>query len=169
MPYFTQRPARPDCSVILPELLVGSYPTPDDVAWLASEHGVRAVFNLQDDFDLAAKRLTLLGLEVACAAADVAFARIPVADGDPDGLARRLPAIVTALDRSIRTHGRTYLHCNAGMNRAPTVAIAYLHVQRAMSLRQAIRHVKSRRACLPYVAALDAAFPRRPSLRPRTS
>ena len=169
MPYFTQRPGRPDCSAILPDLLVGSYPKPSDLAWLAGERGVRAVLNLQDDFDLAAKRLTLLDLEVACAAADVAFARTPVADGDSEGLARRLPDLVALLDRLIRAHGRTYLHCNAGMNRAPTVAIAYLHVHRAIPLRDAIRHVKARRSCLPYVAALEAAFPRRPSLRPRTS
>jgi protein-tyrosine phosphatase len=169
VPYFTNRSGPPDCSDVLPDLLVGAYPEPPDLAWLASERGVRAVLNLQDDFDLAAKRLTLLDLEVACAAADLAFARVPIADGDPEGLARRLPDVVALLDRLIREHGRTYLHCNAGMNRAPTVAIAYLHVHQALSLADAIQHMKRRRSCLPYVAALQATYPSRLSLRPRTS
>jgi protein-tyrosine phosphatase len=132
-------------------------------------HGVRAVLNLQDDFDLAAKRLTLPELERAAAAAGVAFARAPIGDGDADGLANRLPDIVALLAGLVRTHGRTYLHCNAGMNRAPTVAIAYLHIHSALPLHDAIRRMKRHRSCLPYVSALEAAYPARPSLRSRTS
>jgi hypothetical protein len=168
-PYFTYRPGHPDCSPIVPDLYVGSYPGPDDFAWLASQHRIRAVLNLQDDFDLAAKRLTLRDLEGAAAASGMAFARVPVMDGDATALAQRLPDIVAILAELIRTHGRTYLHCNAGMNRAPTVAIAYLHVHQALPLRDAVRHVKRRRSCLPYVSALEAAYPTRPSLRSRTS
>jgi protein-tyrosine phosphatase len=169
VPYFTNRPGRPDGSMIVPELLVGAYPEPADLAWLAAERGVRAVLNLQDDFDLAAKRLTLLDLEIACAAADVHFARIPIADGDAEGLALRLPGAVALLARLVHEHGVTYLHCNAGMNRAPTVAVAYLHAHHGMAIPDAVRHVKARRSCLPYMAALEAAYPARPSLRPRTS
>jgi protein-tyrosine phosphatase len=169
VPYFTLKPGRPDCSTLGPELCVGSYPGPDDFAWLASEHAVRAVLNLQDDFDLAAKRLSAGDLERAAGAAGLAFARVPVVDGDAEALALRLPALVASLDDLVRTHGRTYLHCNAGMNRAPTVAIAYLHVHRALPLRDAIRHVKRHRPCLPYVSALQAAYPSRPSLRSRNS
>lgn len=169
MPYFTYRTGRPDVSSIASELWVGSYPEPDDVAWLASTHGIRAILNLQDDFDLASKRLTLGDLERAAAAGHVAFARVPVADGDTAGLAERLPGTVALLAELIRLHGPTYLHCNAGINRAPTVAIAYLHVHRALPLRDAIRQVKARRSCLPYVSALEAAYPMRTALRRRTS
>jgi protein-tyrosine phosphatase len=168
-PYFTQRPPRPDLTKLSPDLCVGSYPAADDYAWLADEHGVRAVLNLQDDFDLAAKRLTLAELERSATDAGLGFARVPIPDGDADGLARRLPAIVGVLDELIRTHGCAYVHCNAGMNRAPTVVIAYLHVHGGLTLGEAIRRVKERRSCLPYVSALRAAYPSRPSLRPRTS
>jgi len=37
-----QRPGnRPDLSVILPDLLIGEYPTPDDAEWLRTIHGSR--------------------------------------------------------------------------------------------------------------------------------
>jgi len=156
-------------SSVAPELWVGSYLEPDDFAWLARAHGVRAVLNLQDDFDLAAKRLRLGDLEQAAVASGVAFARVPVTDGDTTGLVQGLPDTVALLAELIRLHGPTYLHCNAGINRAPTVAIAYLHVHRAFSLDDAIRHLKACRSCLPYVSALQAAYPARPALRSRTS
>ena len=53
---------------------------------------------------------------------------------------------------------RVYLHCNAGMNRAPTVAIAYLHVHHAMSLGAARDSVKQRRHCVPYMRVLEARY-----------
>jgi atypical dual specificity phosphatase len=164
-PYFTNRLGPPDCSVVVPELVVGAYLEPHDLPWLAGEREVRAVLNLQDDFDLAAKRLSLPALRSACDDAGVAFDRVPVADGDHETLARRLPDIVRRLDELVRRHGRVYLHCNAGMNRAPTVAIAYLHVHHDLGLQAAVALMKSKRSCLPYVTALKAAYPRRPSLR----
>jgi len=168
-PYFTARTGRPDVSRVATDLWVGAYPEEHDFAWLAATHGVRGVVNLQDDFDLAAKRLTHGALETAAAASGIAFIRLPVADGDTAGLVLRLPALVAALAESIRLHGPTYLHCNAGINRAPTVAIAYLHVHHGLPLVDAVRQVKARRSCLPYVSALEAAYPARPSLRPRST
>ncbi|HWP64583.1 MAG TPA: dual specificity protein phosphatase family protein [Candidatus Limnocylindria bacterium] len=167
-PYFTSRTGRPSCALVAPGLWVGAYPEPHDFAWLAAEHGARAVLSLQDDFDLAAKRLRVATLEAAASASGLAFTRMPVADGDAAGLARRLPELVAALAASIEAHGPTYLHCNAGVNRAPTVAIAYLHVHHALALPDAVRLVKARRPCVPYLSALEAAYARRPSLRPRT-
>jgi len=164
-PYFTNRLGPPDCSVVVPELVVGAYLEPHDLPWLATEREIRAVLNLQDDFDLAAKRLSLADLRRACSDVAVAFDRVPVADGDHETLARRLPDLVALLDRLVREHGRVYLHCNAGMNRAPTVAIAYLHVHHDLGLQAAVALMKSRRSCLPYVTALKAAYPHRASLR----
>src|SRR5262245_49872349 len=108
-------------------------------------------------------------LEHAARDSNVAFARVPIGDGDSVDLARRLPDAVALLAELIRNHGPTYLHCNAGINRAPTVAIAYLHVHHALALEDAVREVKARRSCLPYVSALEAAYNARASLRPRTT
>ena len=57
------RPARPQLDAVLPELLVGEYPRVEDLPWLRDEHGVTAVVNLQDDADLASKRLRAPDLE----------------------------------------------------------------------------------------------------------
>src|SRR5207244_2158146 len=77
----------------------GEYPTPEDAAWLAAEHGVTVVVSLQDDADLACKGLVLSALENAYRTHGLGFHRIPVPDGDDRHLAARLGDLVAPLDR----------------------------------------------------------------------
>lgn len=149
---------RPDLSVILPNLLIGEYPTPDDAEWLHAAHGITAVVSLQDDADLASKGLLLRELEHAYRHHGLHFRRIPVPDCDNDILAARLDESVLVLGALLASGGRVYLHCNAGMNRAPTIAIAYLHAQQGLSLTAARDFVKQRRHCVPYMGVLQAHF-----------
>jgi hypothetical protein len=44
------------------------------------------------------------------------------------------------------------------MNRAPTVAIAFMRAHRGMSLNEALAHVKQRRACGPFMTVLEEHF-----------
>jgi hypothetical protein len=150
--------ARPGLDLVRPALLVGEYPTPEDVAWLRDEHGVTAVVSLQDDADLASKGVRLGALERAYREHGVGFHRFPVPDGDDRNLAARLGEIVALLGQLAGDGHRVYLHCNAGLNRAPTVAIAYLHVHEGLSLEAARDDVKRRRHCVPYMRALEAYF-----------
>ncbi|HJQ83211.1 MAG TPA: dual specificity protein phosphatase family protein [Candidatus Binatia bacterium] len=150
--------ARPGLSVIRPALLVGEYPMPEDAAWLRDEHGVTAVVSLQDDADLASKGLRIAALERAYLAHGLGFHRVPVPDGDDRNLIARLHEIVALLARLIADGGRVYLHCNAGLNRAPTAAIAYLHVHEGLPLDAARDDVKRLRRCVPYMRALETCF-----------
>jgi protein-tyrosine phosphatase len=149
---------RPGFDAIRPDLLVGEYPAPADAAWLRDAHGVTAVVSLQDDGDLASKGLRLAELERAYAAQAIAFHRIPIPDGDDRNLAARLGDILALLDRLLDEGHRVYLHCNAGFNRAPTAAIACLHVREKLALAAARDAVKERRHCVPYMRALEAYF-----------
>ena len=152
------RPSAPRLDTIVPGLIVGEYPNVADVAWLAESHGVTAVVCLQDDADLASKRLRLDDLRAAYDAAGIAFDHVPVPDGDPDFLADRLPMVVEIVRAHIEAGATVYLHCNAGMNRAPTAAIAYVHRHHGLALADAVELVKSRRLCVPYVRALELAY-----------
>jgi atypical dual specificity phosphatase len=149
---------RPGFTAIRPFLLVGEYPTPVDAPWLRDVHGVTAVVSLQDDADLAGKGLRLVQLERAYAAAAIAFHRIPIPDGDNRNLAARLDDIIALLDRLRAEDARVYLHCNAGFNRAPTAAIAWLHVHEKIGLAEARDAVKALRHCVPYMRTLEAYF-----------
>jgi protein-tyrosine phosphatase len=140
--------------------MVGEYPTPEDASWLRDEHSVTSVVNLQDDGDLASKGLRLADLQAAYAAHGLPFHRIPVPDCDGATLGARLDDTVRLLADLVRHGHRVYLHCNAGLNRAPTMAIAYLHVHHGLSLTAARDFVRARRNCAPYMNVLEAHYGR---------
>ena len=147
---------RPGFAALRAHLLVGEYPAPADARWLAETHGVTAVVSLQDDADLASKGLDLAELEEAYRDAGLVFQRFPVPDGDEDHLVARLAAVVGHIVRLVDAGGRVYLHCNAGYNRAPTVAIAFLVLHESLSPDAARAAMKACRTCVPYVRAIEA-------------
>ena len=149
---------RPGLSVVRAGLLVGEYPAPADAPWLRDVHGVSAVVSLQDDADLASKGLVLRQLEEAYRRHGLGFHRIPVPDGDDRHLIAHVHEIAALIARLVGDGERVYLHCNAGFNRAPTAAIAYLHLHEGLSLADARDHVKRCRPCVPYMRALEAYF-----------
>lgn len=150
----------PDHAFVLDGLAIGEYPTPEDAGWLRGVRNISAVVCLQDDGDLDRKGLELRTLERAYAARGIAFHRVPLPDGDAEAIGARLDETVALLAELIGRGERVYLHCNAGLNRAPTVAIAYLHVHGGHTLDAACALVKSRRACVPYMRALQAHYAR---------
>jgi protein-tyrosine phosphatase len=150
--------AHPRAATILPQLIVGEYPRPDDAVWLRDTLRVTSVVCLQDAIDLAGKSLALTDLESAYAQARIGFDHLPIPDGDIETFAQRLPAVVTRVASLIATREVVYLHCNAGMNRAPTVAVAYLYVHQTMPLAAARDFVKQRHACVPYMTMLEKLY-----------
>ena len=142
--------------VVEGEVLIGSFPTPDDATWLRDEHGVRAVLSLQDDWDLLAKSLVSKELEEAYAAAGISFARIPIVDGDLPDVARKIDRVVERIQAMVTESAKVLVHCNAGYNRAPTAVIAWLHRYRGMTVSEADKFVRERRPCAPYTSVLRA-------------
>jgi protein-tyrosine phosphatase len=168
MDWFTRRPdnearptrgsGRPLVSEITEHLLVGEYPRLSDIEWLKDEHRVTAIHSLQDDEDLRINALDAAALREVCARHGVRLVRTPIQDGSSDDMAERLAAALGALAELLGARARVYLHCNAGLNRAPTLAIAYLRAHGGMSLNEAMAHVKRRRACGPFMTVLEAHF-----------
>jgi protein-tyrosine phosphatase len=155
------RPAgHPDHAFVLPSLAVGEYPTPEDAPWLRAACGIRRVVSLQDDLDLERKGIRLNDLLAAYRRVEITLDRYPIADGDAGALCAALRSVLWGLHGSLAAGERVYLHCNAGLNRAPTVAVAYLHRHHGLSLEDACAVVKAQRPCVPYMRALHAHFVR---------
>jgi atypical dual specificity phosphatase len=149
----------PDLSRVASNLLVGEYPRVADVGWLKTEHGVTAVVSLQHESDLWAKGVSLAALEEEYRRHAIEFRRVPVEDYDEADLDASLSKAVMAVDELLSEGHTVLLHCNAGYNRAPTVAIAYLCEHEKMPLATAVEHLKSRRPCVPYLTMLRRRFP----------
>lgn len=149
----------PEVVEILPSLLLGEYPRVEDLPWLKRDLGVSAVVSLQDDDDLANKGLSLELLGDEYRSLGVDFRRRPVADGDAKAMDEALLPLVEEVHALLEAGHRVFLHCNAGYNRAPTVAIAYLCRYRGARLQEAAALVKQRRACVPFTTILSKRFP----------
>jgi len=137
---------------------VGEYPRADDIEWLRNEHRVTAIHNLQDDEDLRINALDIALLRENSARHGIKLVRTPIQDGSADDMAERLPAALDDLSALVAAGERIYLHCNAGLNRAPTLEIAYLQARGGMSLDEALAHVKKRRSCGPFMTVLEDYF-----------
>jgi len=154
----TRGSARPSLHEITDHLLIGEYPRAGDIEWLNKVYGVTAILNLQDDEDLRINALDIAELRDLCSRLGMKLVRSPIHDGSADDMGDRLVTALGDLGDLVDAGERVYVHCNAGFNRAPTLAIAYLRAHGGMSLNEAMAHVKQRRPCGPFMTLLEAHF-----------
>ena len=145
---------------ILTNLYVGACPLDHvDVDRLRREAGITAVLSVQTEEDFAYWRINWESLAAYYEQTGVTVRRVPVQDFNLDDLARRLPECVAALDQLVKDGHTVYVHCSAGINRSPTVVIAWLHWIEQWPLADAKRHVMTCRASEPCMEAIRLAEP----------
>jgi protein-tyrosine phosphatase len=142
--------------LVLDRLIVGRYPQdPDDVQQLR-DLGITAIVNLQSDEDFRDRAINWSAMWGVLTANRIAVARVPILDFAKDDLQRKMEEAVAKVHELRDEQGRTvYLHCNAGINRSPTVAIAYLALHHGMTPAQARDHVEQRHRCIPYMDVVE--------------
>ncbi len=135
---------------------VGPCPsTPEFIRSLSREYGVKSLVTVQTDDDLAGVGMDWGLMWSFLMTNSISPTRKPIVDFDDDALARGLQGAVDAVQRA-RAAGRVvYLHCTAGVNRSPSVAIAWLVAHQGLSLDEAWTQVTSRRRCDPNRRALE--------------
>ena len=78
-------------------------------------------------------------------------------DFDKDSLRRTLPDAVQAVAEQMADGKRVYVHCTAGLGRAPATCIAYLYWFHEYGLDGAYQHLTSIRPCGPSKDAVRGA------------
>lgn len=141
-----------------PRILIGSCPqTPADVRRLA-DAGVGAVLCLQQPADWAHFGIDGADLRAAARECGVAHYVVPVEDFSPTSLRAALPAAVAVLDAALaRTPGAVYVHCTAGLGRAPATVLAHAAWVRGAPLDAAAAALRAVRPCNPRLAAIRQA------------
>jgi protein-tyrosine phosphatase len=145
-----------DCNEIIPNRLwVGAFVRPEEVK-LLKQMDITAILSLQSDEDITEWHISQEKLLRACTQADIDFHRIPTEDFDKQALAANLPQAVEELGNILSPRwAKVYVHCTAGINRAPTLAAAYLIKIHRLSAQEACDYVIARRHCSPYRTALE--------------
>ncbi|MDH3673369.1 MAG: dual specificity protein phosphatase family protein [Gammaproteobacteria bacterium] len=143
---------------ILDGIFIGTYPQDgDDIAELREVLGITAILNLQTDSDMQAWGLDWAHVSGYYKQCDIDLARVPIVDFDPIDLRKELANGVDTLDALVERGHCVYVHCTAGIGRAPAVVIAWLAWCRDWQLDEAISFVKQRRVCSPAVEAIREA------------
>ncbi|KAI9124386.1 hypothetical protein K1719_004308 [Acacia pycnantha] len=144
---------------IRPDIIVGScLQTPEDVDKLRAV-GVKTIFCLQQDPDLEYFGVDIKAIqEYAASCNDIQHLRAEIRDFNAFDLRMRLPTVVSKLYKAINHNGGvTYIHCTAGLGRAPAVALAYMFWVQGYKLDEAYRLLLSKRSCFPKLDAIKSA------------
>ncbi|XP_078427552.1 dual specificity protein phosphatase (DsPTP1) family protein [Wolffia australiana] len=144
---------------IRPDLIVGScLQTPEDVDELR-KIGVKTIFCLQQNPDLEYFGVDIVAIQdYAKQFEDIAHYRAEIRDFDGFDLRMRLPAVVSKLFKAVKRNGGVaYIHCTAGLGRAPAVALAYMFWVLGYKLSDAHELLLSQRSCFPKIDAIKSA------------
>ncbi|KAF3433296.1 hypothetical protein FNV43_RR24398 [Rhamnella rubrinervis] len=146
-------------TLITDNLIVGSQPQkPVDIDHLKQEENVAYILNLQQDNDVEFWGIDLQSIIKRCRELGIRHMRRPARDFDPDSLRSGLPKAVSSLEWAISEgKGKVYVHCTAGLGRAPAVAIAYMFWFLRMNLNTAYDTLTSKRPCGPNKGAIRGA------------
>ena len=154
---------------VAPALLCGTQPRDArEVEILQKEHGVTHIVCLQRDEDAAHWGVDLGLVAREAERRGIRHGRAEARDFDPQSLRRALPAAVRLIDEGLggekkqgkngeNGKNRVYVHCTAGLGRAPAACIAWLKWFRGLDLDSAIRQVTSARPCGPKRDAVRGA------------
>lgn len=130
IPWVTGKPLLQFCEVT-PQLYVGPQYRANGLEFLRKS-GIHAVVNMRIEKDDAK-----LGL------APSQYCYLPTVDDEAPSLLH-LQEGVQFIDRVIQDGGKVYIHCGAGVGRAPTMAAAYL-ISSGKNLSEALQMIKKAR------------------------
>lgn len=152
-----------DADEIIEGLWVGSMPANKKFVEKLRDRGIDGIVSLQTNVDLLTLGFNwkqMLTLLKSVHINDIIRVQIP--DFDEASLVQSIDRAITEIHSMISDRGKTaYLHCTAGINRSPTVAIAYLVDRQGFSLDQAWDFVHERRPVVPLRGALERWLQRR--------
>jgi len=132
---------------ITPTILIGACPmAPADVERIHREGGCAALLSVQHDDCLGYWGIDEAALRDRGRALGLRMQRRPMRDFDSDDQRLGLAAAVAALAEMQSAGHRTYVHCTAGLGRAPLTVWAYLSWIEGWDPQDAVALIKARRA-----------------------
>lgn len=140
-------------------IFIGSAPQSSVDSARLKQMKITAVVSLQSDADLKSHRIDWKKLQSAYQYNDIVVQRFPVVDFDELDLGNKLADPVQALNSLLELGHRVYVHCNAGVCRAPATVLGYLCHYRGMEIEAGLEYIRSQRPqAHPYISAVEKAL-----------
>lgn len=129
------------------DILIGSCPrTNKDLDRIRDETKATALLSVQSDACRAALKIDYDALRRHAKGSGLVLKNAPMRDFDPCDQRNRLVAAVGTLHRLIAANHRVYVHCTAGINRAPLTVLGYLTFVETKSAEAAMQLIRRGRA-----------------------
>lgn len=120
---------------------------------------VTAVLSLQSDADFKSHRIDWKKLQSSYQYNEISVQRFGIIDFDEQDLGNKLPEPIQALNQMLAIGHRVYVHCNAGICRAPATVLGYLCHYRGMTVVQGLDYLSASRPQIhPYINAVERAL-----------
>lgn len=119
--------------------------TGSDLTRIAREAYVSAVLSLQHNDCLAHWGIDLTSMQGTAAELGVTLSRCSIRDFDVADMHRQLPLAVATLAALQAEGNRTYVHCTAGLGRAPLTVLGYLTLIEGRNPEEAISLIRGAR------------------------
>ena len=145
-----------DVSEILPHLFLGTFPKSTEDIDRLHRRGVTAVLNGRPTTTWPTGASTGIVWNSTTVKRASRFAGFQC-EISITMTCRQLPGCVEVLNELLSQGHIVYVHCNMGVNRSPSIVIAYLHWIAGWSLEKATDHVMKCRSCDPYLDAIQLA------------
>jgi len=128
------------------DIVVGSCPrSADDIDTLAAETGVSALLSIQHNECRAALDINYRAHKDHGVARGLTLVNAPMRDFDTDSQRHHLADAVHGLHVLLSAGHRVYVHCTAGVNRAPLTVLGYLDFVESMSPDEAMALIRAGR------------------------
>jgi len=140
-------------------IFIGSAPQTTVDADRLKQMKITAVLSLQSDADFKSHRINWKKLQSAYQYNDITVQRFQIIDFDETDLGNKLTDPVQALNSMLSLGHRVYVHCNAGVCRAPATVLGYLCHFRNMGIDEGLSYIRTQRPqAHPYISAVQKAL-----------
>ena len=126
-------------------IYIGPYPQTEQDFESMYKNGINTVLSVQTDKDLDYRQLNINILKKYASKYNIKIERYPIEDFNPEELYKKLKGAGALLNDLIKKGKNVYVHCTAGIGRAPSVVIIYLILYQNYSINDAVELCKKYR------------------------
>ncbi|CAD8131561.1 unnamed protein product [Paramecium pentaurelia] len=126
-------------------ILIGPYPQNEQDILYLKQKQVRAVLNLQTRLDMFHRGVNWEQIVDAYKRHNIVMKNYQIFDMDSEDFEKKSNKAVQILKKLINEYEYVYVHCTAGIGRAPSIVVLYLASILQYDLKEAIEFVKQKR------------------------
>lgn len=141
------------------QIFVGSAPQSIVDLQRLQQMGISSVLSLQTNRDFETHRIDWEKLQNFYQSIGLQVHRFPIKDFDESDMGEKLAEPIKQLNTLLLDGKRVYVHCNAGICRAPATILGYLCNFKGMTLDEGLSYIRdSRPQANPYISAVKSAL-----------